>query len=72
MRAIVAESFEVGCSTRLGYLTPGSAPESLERIDIYYLRNLVWFRRLFRRSTGAYLMGRGLLRRCRQSVLGPF
>jgi peptidoglycan/xylan/chitin deacetylase (PgdA/CDA1 family) len=72
VRAIVAESFEVGCSARLGYLTPGSAPESLERIDIYYLRNLVWFRRLFRRSTGAYLLGRGLLRRCRQSVRGPF
>ena len=72
VREIVAESFDVGCSTRMGYLTPASARESLERIDIYYLRDLMWFRRLFRRSTGAYLVGRGLLRRCRQAVLGPF
>jgi peptidoglycan/xylan/chitin deacetylase (PgdA/CDA1 family) len=72
LRAIVAEAFEVGCSTRMGYVSPSSPRASLERIDIYYLRDLMWFRRLFRRSTGAYLAGRGLLRRCRQAILGPF
>lgn len=71
VRELVAESFEVGCSTRLGYLTPRSRPESLERIDVHYLRRLFWFRRLFRRSGSAYLAARGLLRTCRQTILGP-
>ena len=70
-RKVVAENFEIGCTTRMGYLTPESRPESLERIDIYYLRDLLWFRRLFRRSTGAYLAARGLMRRCREMVAGP-
>ena len=72
IREIVAESFEVGCSTRMGYLSPASPRESLERLDVYYLRELVWFRRLFRRSAGTYLAGRRVLRRCRQAVLGPY
>jgi peptidoglycan/xylan/chitin deacetylase (PgdA/CDA1 family) len=70
-RELVAEHFEIGCTTRMGYLTPRSRRESLERIDIYYLRDLLWFRRLFRRSTGAYLVARGLMRRCREMVAGP-
>jgi peptidoglycan/xylan/chitin deacetylase (PgdA/CDA1 family) len=72
VREVVAEHFELGCSTRMGYVTPASPRESLERIDTYYLRRLVWFRRLFRRSTGAYLAGRGFLRRRKQAVLGPY
>lgn len=72
VREIVAESFQVACSTRLGYLTPESERDSLERIDVYYLRSLRWFRRLFRRSGGAYLAGRRSLRRCRQTLLGPY
>jgi len=70
VRELVAESFTVGCSTRLGYLTPRSRPESLERIDIHYFRRLFWFQRLFRRSGDAYLAVRAGLRRCRQTLLG--
>lgn len=70
VQELVAEQFAVGCSTRLGYLTSRSRPESLERIDVHYLRRLFWFRRLFRRSGGAYLGARALLRSCRQLVLG--
>lgn len=69
---LVAEQFQIGCSTRLGYLTARSRPERLERIDVHYLRDLFWFRRLFRRSGSAYLGARGLLRSCRQAILGPF
>ena len=69
-REVVAEHFEIGCTTRMGYLTPRSRRESLERIDIYYLRDLLWFRRLFRRSTGAYLFARGAMRRCRELLAG--
>ena len=71
LRRLVAEHFEVGCSTRLGYLRARPRPESLERIDAYYLRELFWFRRLFRRSTGAYLVARGAMRRWKQMLLGP-
>ncbi len=70
-RELVAAHFEIGCTTRMGYLTPQSKRESLERIDIYYLRDLMWFRRLFRRRTGAYLAGRALLRRGRELLAGP-
>ena len=70
-RELVAEHFEVGCTTRMGYLTPHSRRESLERIDIYYLRDLMWFRRLFRRQTGAYLNARAFMRRCREMLAGP-
>ena len=72
VREIVAESFDIGCSTRMGYLSPASPRESLERLDIYYLRNLTWFRRLFRRSTGSYLASRNFLRRFRQSIVGQY
>ncbi|MCB1018453.1 MAG: polysaccharide deacetylase family protein [Acidobacteria bacterium] len=72
LREIVAESFDLACSTRMGYVSDRSQRESLERIDVYYLRNPEWFRRLFRRSGSAYLLGRRALRRCRHAVLGPY
>lgn len=68
LRKVVAEHFAVGCSTRFGCLRPDSPRESLERLDVYYLRNLFWYRRLFRRSTGAYLALRGLLRSWRENL----
>ncbi|MBI1354743.1 MAG: polysaccharide deacetylase family protein [Acidobacteria bacterium] len=71
LRRLVAENFEIGCSTRLGYLSAEPKPESLERVDVCYLRDLFWFRRLFRRSTGAYLVARAALRRGKQTLLGP-
>ena len=55
LRELVAEYFARGCSTRLGYLRPDSPRESLERIDVYYLRNRFWFRRLFGSPTTRYL-----------------
>jgi peptidoglycan/xylan/chitin deacetylase (PgdA/CDA1 family) len=72
VRAVVAESFEIGCTTRMGFLTEASRRETLERIDIYYLRNLMWFKGLFHRPTNAYLAGRALLRQRRQALLGPY
>lgn len=71
LRRIVAETFEVGCSTRLGYLRPDSPRESLERLDMYYLQEPFWFRRLFRGTTKAYVGLRGRLREWKQQLLGP-
>ena len=63
LRELVAEHFNRGCSTRLGYLRPDSPRESLERIDVYYLRNHFWFRRLFGAPMAGYLGLRATLRR---------
>ena len=65
LRELVAEHFDRGCSTRLGYLRPDSPRESLERIDVYYLRNRFWFRRLFGSPTTWYLGLRATLRHWR-------
>ena len=68
LREWVAEHFNQGCSTRLGYLRPDSPRESLERIDVYYLRNRFWFRRLFGVRTAGYLSFRAALRRGRSGA----
>ncbi len=68
LRELVAEHFNRGCSTRLGYLRPDSPRESLERIDIYYLGNRFWFRRLFGAPTTQYLGLRATLRHWRSQA----
>ena len=60
LREVVAEHFTVGCSTRLGYLDARGPAASVERIDLYYLRNRFWFQRLFTPAGGAYLSLRGV------------
>jgi peptidoglycan/xylan/chitin deacetylase (PgdA/CDA1 family) len=69
LRALVAENFSVGCSTRLGQLRRDSASESLERIDTYYLANLFWYRHLFHRRTSSYLLFRAQFRRWKNRLL---
>ena len=69
LRKIVRQNFDVGCSTRMGYLKAGSLPESVERLDAYYLRNPFWFGRLFRGTTNAYLGLRGMLRTVKKKAL---
>jgi peptidoglycan/xylan/chitin deacetylase (PgdA/CDA1 family) len=65
LREAVASHFAVGCSTRLGLLTPRSPRESLERIDVYYLRRRIWFEHLFHPMTAGYLAWRGFWRKWR-------
>jgi peptidoglycan/xylan/chitin deacetylase (PgdA/CDA1 family) len=71
LRELVAQHFEVGCSTRLGPLRPNSPRVSLERIDIYYLANLFWYRHLFHRRTNSYLACRAQVRRWKNWLLPP-
>jgi len=61
-RRIVAEHFTVGCSTRLGWVTESSRPETLERLDVYYLSRLYLFRHLFEPPARWYLGIRAALR----------
>jgi peptidoglycan/xylan/chitin deacetylase (PgdA/CDA1 family) len=69
LRHLVAENFAVGCSTRLGQLSPNSPRASLERIDTYYLANLFWYRHLFHRRTSGYLLCRAQFRRWKNRLL---
>jgi hypothetical protein len=69
LRALIAENFTAGCSTRLGQLRRDSPPESLERIDTYYLSNPFWYRHLFYRRTSGYLMVRAQLRQWKNRLL---
>jgi peptidoglycan/xylan/chitin deacetylase (PgdA/CDA1 family) len=62
VRRLVAEHFVTGCSTRLGYVTPASPREALERLDVYYLSCDCFFRSLFGRSSRWYLGLRGAAR----------
>ncbi|MBI3665129.1 MAG: polysaccharide deacetylase family protein [Acidobacteria bacterium] len=62
VRRMVKEYFTVGCSTRLGWVSPSSRPEALERLDVYYLSHLYLFRHLFQSSARWYLGLRSLAR----------
>jgi peptidoglycan/xylan/chitin deacetylase (PgdA/CDA1 family) len=62
LRRLVAGEFAAGCSTRLGYVGEGSAPEALERLDVYYLSHPYLFRHLFGAPARAYLGLRAVLR----------
>ena len=65
VRRLVAENFSHGCATNLGFVTPASRPEALERLDVYYLSRLYFFRHLFDTPARGYLALRGLLREWR-------
>jgi peptidoglycan/xylan/chitin deacetylase (PgdA/CDA1 family) len=61
-RRMVAEHFAAGCSTCMGWITPGSRAEALERLDAYYLSSTYLFRRLFGGPARGYLALRRALR----------
>jgi len=50
VRALVASEFSLACATALGFVGSGSDPFALERLDMYYLRRLKLFARLFTRA----------------------
>ena len=58
VRRAVARYFGYACSTELGFVSRGSDPFSLPRIDGYYLRNKLWFRGLSGRYGAAYVAAR--------------
>jgi peptidoglycan/xylan/chitin deacetylase (PgdA/CDA1 family) len=68
VRHLAQTHFALACSTTLGSVRLGSDPFALERIDMYYLRRLRLFRRLFLRDLNAYLYVRRLGRSLRPST----
>ena len=61
-RNIVAENFDLGCSTRMGWVSAASDAAALERIDVYYLSHSYLWQRLFGTPARWYLGLRGALR----------
>lgn len=67
---IVRSEFSGACSAKLGRVLPGADPVLLERVDMYYLRDIRLFRLLIHElRLNAYLAVRGLLREVRGRAL---
>jgi len=71
MKRLAGDHFEVACSTVLGFAGPRSDALALERLDVYYLRRLALFRRLFSPAGLIYLGLRRLLRAGRPRYSAP-
>ncbi len=65
LREWARTAFHLTCGTRLRYLRANDDTADLPRLDVYYLRNVAWFRRVHRHSGRAYLQFRALLREAR-------
>jgi peptidoglycan/xylan/chitin deacetylase (PgdA/CDA1 family) len=65
VRNLASRHFRLACSTDLGFVKEESDLFALERIEMYYFRSPVLFRRLFSPVTGAYVGLRKQLRRLR-------
>jgi peptidoglycan/xylan/chitin deacetylase (PgdA/CDA1 family) len=72
VRAMVASEFFLACSTVLGFVGSGSDPFALERLDMYYLRRLELFARLFTPPVRNYLRLRRSLRDLRAGGHRPY
>jgi peptidoglycan/xylan/chitin deacetylase (PgdA/CDA1 family) len=68
VRRIASRHYRVACSTQLGFGTPLGDAHAVNRLDVYYLRNLELFRNLFSRRVRAYLQARRLLRDIRHAL----
>lgn len=65
LRDLVGKHYEGACATAAGVVEPNADPLALPRVDVHYLRNPAWFRRLFSGSLVTYLLLRRLIRRLR-------
>jgi peptidoglycan/xylan/chitin deacetylase (PgdA/CDA1 family) len=68
VRRLAQARFALACSAWLGFADARSDPLALERLDVYYLRRPLLFRRLFAPETDAYLQLRRGLRDLRARV----
>jgi peptidoglycan/xylan/chitin deacetylase (PgdA/CDA1 family) len=65
-RAAAERHFTIACGTRLAFVSGGSDPLNLPRIDAFYLRRRFWFERLSTSTGHAYLALRASLRHLRR------
>jgi peptidoglycan/xylan/chitin deacetylase (PgdA/CDA1 family) len=62
VRRLVQMHFSVACTTQLDFVGMESDPFALERLDTYYLRQSVLFRRLFSAELNMYIRFRRTIR----------
>jgi peptidoglycan/xylan/chitin deacetylase (PgdA/CDA1 family) len=65
VKRIARLHFSTACTTKLDFVGSGSDPLAMERLDTYYLRRPMLFRRLFSREINAYIGFRRSLRALR-------
>jgi peptidoglycan/xylan/chitin deacetylase (PgdA/CDA1 family) len=70
--AMVRAHYAAACTTGASVIHPNSHPHALPRVDVHYLRNPRWFRRLFTAPWMAYLTGRRWVRRLRGQPEGIY
>lgn len=68
LERVVAQCYDAGFGTRLGFATPTSRRPAFERIDMFYLRDPRFFRALETGWLSSYLKVRRWLRFLRQSA----
>lgn len=68
LEQVVAQYYDAGFGTRLGYATATSRRHEFERIDMFYLRHPRFFRALETGWLGSYLKVRHWIRFLRQSA----
>jgi peptidoglycan/xylan/chitin deacetylase (PgdA/CDA1 family) len=68
VRAAASRFFHIACGTRMSFLSADSDMLDLPRLDVYYLRNSLWFHGLTKLYGAVYLAGRTLLRDVRQRL----
>lgn len=72
VKRLTAAHFQLACSTKLDFATPGSDLLALERLDMYYLRHPRLFRRLLSGEVRTYIRLRRLARDVRPMLVGRF
>ncbi len=65
VQRLVKQYFRLACGTSLGYLSGRCDRFNLPRLDMYYLRQRIWYSRLMKLDGRAYIALRRLLRKAR-------
>jgi len=68
VRAAARAHFDLACATTLDFVSAGSDPFALERLDMYYFRRSLALGRLFAPEVRAYVALRRGLRACRRAL----
>jgi peptidoglycan/xylan/chitin deacetylase (PgdA/CDA1 family) len=69
VQSAVERHYTLACGVNLDFVSQGSDPFLLPRIDTYYLRNLGWFRKLGTTQFANYIAVRRALRTIRRAAV---
>ncbi len=69
VKELTKRHFSLACSTRLGFVHPGSDRHALERLDMYYFQRASLMRHLFSPAVDGYVRARRIMRDLRSRLL---